>query len=251
MSYNKRTWANGNVVGAVDLNRMEQGIEDASGDSGFSCTETKTLLTEESVTAEQIRPGGVQGSFTNLESVTADLLCVTFNGTEYICEKRNPKESINEYGATYDMSTDTFDWSVYPFSIISLPLGTNLVTENAGTYAIKVEAVSQSVETTPCFDAAVKHALPNSSAMILEGGNSSSDRLNYTFAEIKEAIVSGRSIIFHYVPSIMTELSEFYTQDVEVRFNNSTRYVSVMFRELEQYVVYAAQSDDDYPAVLS
>lgn len=31
MSYNKRTWATGNVVGAVDLNRMEQGIEDASG----------------------------------------------------------------------------------------------------------------------------------------------------------------------------------------------------------------------------
>ncbi len=31
MSYNKRTWANGNVVGAVDLNRMEDGI--ASGDS--------------------------------------------------------------------------------------------------------------------------------------------------------------------------------------------------------------------------
>lgn len=29
MAYNKRTWANGNVVGAVDLNRMEQGIEDA------------------------------------------------------------------------------------------------------------------------------------------------------------------------------------------------------------------------------
>lgn len=29
MSYNKHTWANGNVVGAVDLNRMEQGIEDA------------------------------------------------------------------------------------------------------------------------------------------------------------------------------------------------------------------------------
>ncbi len=29
MSYNKHTWATGNVVGAVDLNRMEQGIEDA------------------------------------------------------------------------------------------------------------------------------------------------------------------------------------------------------------------------------
>lgn len=31
MSYNKRTWANGNVVGAVDLNRMEQGIKDSRG----------------------------------------------------------------------------------------------------------------------------------------------------------------------------------------------------------------------------
>lgn len=30
MSYTKREWATGNVVGAVDLNRMEQGIEDAS-----------------------------------------------------------------------------------------------------------------------------------------------------------------------------------------------------------------------------
>lgn len=41
MSYNKRTWATGNVVGAVDLNRMEQGIEDASGSGAESliCTE--------------------------------------------------------------------------------------------------------------------------------------------------------------------------------------------------------------------
>lgn len=29
MSYTKREWAIGNVVGAVDLNRIEQGIEDA------------------------------------------------------------------------------------------------------------------------------------------------------------------------------------------------------------------------------
>ena len=35
MSYTKHTWATGNVVGAVDLNRMEQGIEDA-GSSGSS-----------------------------------------------------------------------------------------------------------------------------------------------------------------------------------------------------------------------
>ena len=31
MSYNKRTWATGNVVGAVDLNRIENGIADSRG----------------------------------------------------------------------------------------------------------------------------------------------------------------------------------------------------------------------------
>lgn len=31
MSYTKREWATGNVVGAVDLNRMEEGIEDSRG----------------------------------------------------------------------------------------------------------------------------------------------------------------------------------------------------------------------------
>ena len=48
MSYTKREWATGNVVGAVDLNRMEQGIEDSRGvlvvNSVYdSNTETYTL----------------------------------------------------------------------------------------------------------------------------------------------------------------------------------------------------------------
>lgn len=42
MSYNKRTWANGNVVGAVDLNRMEQGIEDAGSGNWLIVTTSGT-----------------------------------------------------------------------------------------------------------------------------------------------------------------------------------------------------------------
>lgn len=51
MSYTKREWATGNVVGAVDLNRMEEGIEDAGSgqilvvnvtDSGSTTTVDKT-----------------------------------------------------------------------------------------------------------------------------------------------------------------------------------------------------------------
>lgn len=36
MSYTKREWATGNVVGAVDLNRIENGIEEAGSSGGGS-----------------------------------------------------------------------------------------------------------------------------------------------------------------------------------------------------------------------
>ena len=46
MSYTKREWATGNVVGAVDLNRMEQGIEDAgSGDILIVTTSGTDIIT--------------------------------------------------------------------------------------------------------------------------------------------------------------------------------------------------------------
>ena len=35
MSYTKREWATGNVVGAVDLNRIENGIEEAGSGSNY------------------------------------------------------------------------------------------------------------------------------------------------------------------------------------------------------------------------
>lgn len=44
MSYNKHTWATGNVVGAVDLNRMEQGIEDAGSGQVLVVTDTDGTL---------------------------------------------------------------------------------------------------------------------------------------------------------------------------------------------------------------
>jgi len=44
MSYTKRTWATGNVVGAVDLNRMEQGIEDAGSGQVLVVTDTEGTL---------------------------------------------------------------------------------------------------------------------------------------------------------------------------------------------------------------
>ena len=44
MSYTKREWATGNVVGAVDLNRMEEGIEDAGSGQVLVVTDTDGTL---------------------------------------------------------------------------------------------------------------------------------------------------------------------------------------------------------------
>ena len=44
MSYTKREWATGNVVGAVDLNRMENGIEDAGSGQVLVVTDTEGTL---------------------------------------------------------------------------------------------------------------------------------------------------------------------------------------------------------------
>ena len=44
MSYTKREWATGNVVGAVDLNRIENGIEDAGSGQVLVVTDTEGTL---------------------------------------------------------------------------------------------------------------------------------------------------------------------------------------------------------------
>ena len=60
MSYNKHTWANGNVVGAVDLNRMEDGIEAASSGGGNTFV---IKMTERDATTEECSNGGTYTEF--------------------------------------------------------------------------------------------------------------------------------------------------------------------------------------------
>lgn len=73
-------------------------------------------------------------------SINGNSLKVTFNGTEYTCEKNED----NSYGAPYDDETG-FDWSVYPFSLIprSNPItgdsSVRVSTQTAGTYTLKIE----------------------------------------------------------------------------------------------------------------
>jgi len=83
-----------------------------------------------SVTTEENEFGMIVGLIEDAPELTADELKITFNGVEYICPKN---AEFGSYGAPFNEGT--FDWSEYPFNIN----GSNLVTQTAGTYTLKIE----------------------------------------------------------------------------------------------------------------
>lgn len=98
--------------------------------------ETWNTVFEGSVTTVADDPAPI-GTIENL-SLNADIIKVTFNGTEYECNK-NANES---YGAPFDESTEEFDWSEYPFNLSPIIVDNprvDLYTETAGTYTLKIE----------------------------------------------------------------------------------------------------------------
>lgn len=177
MAYEKQTWECGETISADKLNHMEDGIANSGGDAGYECTETRTTLTEESVTTSATMLGTVVRILSYSQEISADTIRVTFDGTEYECEKI-ASDTENVYGATYNESTGTMDWSEYPFSVVSIPYPDSgaenaLFTETEGTYTIKIESHVTTVEVTPCFRNAVnkivKEEIP--SILVLSEGH--------------------------------------------------------------------------------
>lgn len=137
MAYDKHTWTCDEPITVERLNHIEDGIANAGGgDCGYECTETLTTLTEESVTTTMDGDTAF-GALSYSQLIDADSITVTFDGVEYEC----PRLSDGTYGAPYDQSTDTTDWSEYPFEIASsTEFGNELATETAGTHTIKIGA---------------------------------------------------------------------------------------------------------------
>lgn len=185
---------NGKVLG-VDGGEYKL-VEQSGG--GYSCTESTSLLFEETVTTEvqEDSTGSmVVGMFTYAEPIDADELVVTFNGTEYTCPKKG-SSVMASYGA--DPNEESMDFSEYPFSILSQNLQgsyrTLLITAQAGTYSVKGESHTETIETTPCFDKAVTHVtLP----LLIK--YSSTGSVGYYFdktaQEVQEAVNEGRMVM--------------------------------------------------------
>lgn len=190
MAYTPTNWQCGDVVTAEALNKIEQGIASASGDCdcGYECTETRTVLTEESVTTERVEEGN-QGQLTYSQQINADTIKVTFNGTQYECPMVDMGDNAYAYGGVGQGGPD---FSQYPFVVTSSAYGNEIYTETAGTYSVKIETVGSSVETSDCFKKAVRTALP--SPLILDI-NDNDSTLDKTFGEIKDAYLSGRTVL--------------------------------------------------------
>lgn len=158
MAYEKQTWVCGDVITADRLNHMEEGIEECCGSAGgYTCTEEVVPLTEESVTTTKFDESDLiasaELSYTDL--IDANEIRVTFNGVEYECDRIDVGvPGVSVYGGA-DAHGEA-DFSEYPF-MLECESGLNtLLTETAGTYQIKIEAVEAEVEVSSCFRKAVE-----------------------------------------------------------------------------------------------
>ena len=195
MAYEPKTWSCGETITADALNHIEDGI--ANADKGYECTESRQTLTEESVTTYQGQAPYASMGLSYNTLIDADVLKVTFNGTEYTCAKHDIG-SGNAYGG---LSPSGPAFSEYPFTVVSSPNGYGsmnvLYTETEGTYSIKIEVVDMTVETTPCFKKAVQNALPPSESDVFKVGIrlvSNEYEADKTYAEVLDAVNNGKLV---------------------------------------------------------
>lgn len=236
MSYKTHTWESGETITAEKLNHMEDGIEECCSEKGYECTETTTLLTEESVTAVQ-DGDWAYGDLSYSQLINTDTICVTFNDTVYECE-RILINGNNTYGAPWDSATEIYDWSEYPFSITSIEGYNGLNTETAGTYSIKIEAVELSVETTPCFRKAVESISGATQPLIV---NDVGGVLDKTATEISDAFYASRRVHIRN-GTINSELVSVFQND------RTFKSTFVIIRPDFKTIVTYTEGSDGYPA---
>lgn len=155
MSYTKTTWVTGDTITAAKLNNAEGGIEGAQ----WKSESTTQLFSESVTTAENHGMGG--GALAYNTPITADTLIVTFNGTEYVCNKVTISGPFGDNYAYGGFGENGPDFTEYPFCIMCSPIvdpPNVLYTETAGTYTIAA-SVSQTSYTED-FATAVQSFVP-------------------------------------------------------------------------------------------
>lgn len=194
MAYTRHTWDCGEVITDSKMNNIEDGIEEAlecCADKGYECDTTigNTLYSGSATTLKEAASVPAVGEISYANPIDAEVIAVTFNGTEYVCQRRE-QELMYMYGA-YG-TPESVDWSKYPFIITSSvadEVYNQLVTQNGGTYSLTIKEATEDVETDRCFENAVKKVASSMEQLPLKA-------VPYitTEAEMREAVSQGRLI---------------------------------------------------------
>lgn len=180
MAYTPINWQTGDTITAEKLNKC---------DNGWSVETTSTTFFDGSVTTtSSVMPSGESMHFATLtfteelSTTVGDTATITFNGTAYTCT------CFDDYGyPTYGGAHN--DFSTYPFNLACEDNVWNIATETEGTYTVKVEVPSETVEASDDFTSAVSGIVNNvtQTPFKITVGTT-------TFQEIYDAIyTSGRS----------------------------------------------------------
>lgn len=137
MAYTPINWQTGDTITADKLNKM---------DNGWAVTSSSTTICDETVITED--DDGMYAGQLTVSSITVANITVTYDGTPYQCAR----DGDGGYGT--DVS---FTFTDYPFRIEGDGF---IITETAGSHAVKIEAVESGVDTSAAFDAAVTAASP-------------------------------------------------------------------------------------------
>ena len=152
MAFEPKTWACGDTITAQELNRMEQGIDEAS-DKGYECTEGYRTVFEDTVTTSQYY-SNILDFLSYNQPIEGDALKVVFDGTEYTL----PKSATDQYGQTYygEYVNDNVSFENYPLAISTQGTTNVLYTPNAGTYELSLITWGEITTASECFEKAVK-----------------------------------------------------------------------------------------------
>lgn len=183
MAYTPKQWVCGETITAEGLNNIEEGIQDAlecCEDKGFECTITEVTVLDDTVESTIFDNGGYKSDIViSASDITADSINVVFNGIEYAVNREVYYDYYVCYGAPYRGGFGDDAFATYPFSVYSSGTdGFKIGVPQSSTNTVKITTVDASIETSECFDEAVKkNMLKNikdyGTTGIVEGGVSS------------------------------------------------------------------------------
>lgn len=201
MAYEPKEWMCGEYINNRDLNRMEEGIQEAlENGCGYSCREDEAERFNGLITTEAV--SGINVARVQATQITAESIRVVYDGVSYDLEA----DANGNYGASdYDIANFTISFADYPFLIFwySAYNVEAIATETAGTHTLEIYYGTELVATTTeCFRTAVQ-SLTKPLIFTFEATEVTEpcEGLRYTYShswqEVHDAFVAGRPCIVH------------------------------------------------------